>query len=979
MKVQNLNDNPPRSKTKSQLFLENELLWGKQADAASQLTDSINLLGISANGSRSNMEPLEDPGNIPEKSHATRDAFSTGNMSADLYRVFDFISDYILIINSEKKITWCNRSALHLLKFDPQGMALDSILQKFDAKIVGPYSTDDFLNYELNRKIENFQVELTNTGRKIDAIFSFAPITFDNGEIGTVITFRDVTSSVCLETAFIADGLRYRAMEEIIPDDVLFCDKKGNLKYAGPSFLTMLGITMEEARDFGFIKKMHPEDAGPIINRWLSHVQTGEEWEAEPRYYTADNKIVTMLTRARPVRDKNGEIVCWVGLHIDISERRRMEEELKQIEWLLTKNFENSCNPAGYDLYKENIADNTEGEILRSTGESLLLEIMCDYLYILESSGIVMECDGSPALTVFRSEWCRFLHGASRSLCGTLSTEEAMESGQWLCHQDCFVNSAKVALETGKPVDIECSGGIRIYAVPVNVGNERVGAISFSYGDPPRDHDKLREIAARYHTGSDKLFQIVNSCQSRPRFIVETAKNRLHSSARKIGTMVERKRAEIALQRAYSEIEKRVESRTADLSRSYELLKEEIGIRMKAEQEFSARNDALESIYAMATAFSVSLDATIDQCVLSISTMLNMPVVALARTSKEDFSIISQVVNKKLKHLRSVPIDRHPCGIAYREQRSCQISNSFSRLYPVYAKNYPDMKSYVGVPILNSKGQILGTICAIDNKERVLDEYEVHLIEIYARYMGTEIDRKNMENQLLQSQEMKMLGQLTSGVAHEVRNPLNGILAITDALSKDLGENAEYRAYIEHIHKQVIRLSDLMRDLLDLGRPVEKANLMPTSVSWLVSAATNMWQHSSRHHQHLARIQSTEASEKMTIYAERAKMEQVIINLLENASAHSSPEKEILVNIKDAEGCVLIQIIDQGTGIKPENLEHLFDPFFTTRKGGTGLGLGIVKRIVESHGGVVEIRNNLSFPGVMAEIRLPVIEQCARN
>ena len=100
-----------------------------------------------------------------------------------------------------------------------------------------------------------------------------------------------------------------------------------------------------------------------------------------------------------------------------------------------------------------------------------------------------------------------------------------------------------------------------------------------------------------------------------------------------------------------------------------------------------------------------------------------------------------------------------------------------------------------------------------------------------------------MERQLLQSQEMKMLGQLTSGVAHEVRNPLNGILAITDALSKDLGENPEYRTFIEHIRKQVIRLSDLMRDLLDLGRPIESANLMATSIMWLTSAAVNMWQH----------------------------------------------------------------------------------------------------------------------------------------
>ena len=303
---------------------------------------------------------------------------------------------------------------------------------------------------------------------------------------------------------------------------------------------------------------------------------------------------------------------------------------------------------------------------------------------------------------------------------------EAMNCGKWPCHQSCFKQSAQAALDSGYPVDIECAGGIRIYAVPVKAGGEKIGAISFSYGDPPKEDAKLKEIAARYNVGRDKLFLIANAYKSRPRFIVETSKNRLHSSARKIGTIVERKRAEIALQKAYTEIEKRIESRTIALTRSYELLKEEIRVRMRAEKEFSQRNDALEAIYAMATAFSASLEATIDQGVLSISTMLDVPVVALACIGKEDFKSISQITGMELIHMHSVQIDKHPCGIAYREQRCCQISSSFSRLYPVYAKDFPDMQSYVGIPILNSKGQILGTICAID-KKTCFDEYEIHL------------------------------------------------------------------------------------------------------------------------------------------------------------------------------------------------------------------------------------------------------------
>lgn len=969
MRVRNVDDSSSRTGLKAQLSMENDELKQNLTSAQDMLSTKFNaedVLLLDSAFSGKNRQGMDEPAK-------TASLVLKNKRISELNEIFNLIADPVFILDSDGKVLACSNSTIRQYNFRT-GVSVFKLMDEYDVKILEPAPASELLKEAKNRKLENVQINLIAKSRVLDIVFSSAPFTINNNESVIVVTFRDVTNRTYLENALQESESRYRIMGEMIPYGVYFCDKNGGLKYASSSFLNMIQMTMEEARDFGWTRKMVTEDSGPIINRWLACVKTGEEWEAEPRFVSSDNSIVTILSRARPVRDKNGEISGWAGINLDITERRRMEEDLRNIEWLLTKDLECPNSAAFADPYKEIVDKSTAGEILSSTGEDFLQEITSDYLSMLETSGIVMEQNGLPAITFFRSEWCRFLHSASKALCGEMPLRDAMNCGKWLCHQSCFKQSAQAALNSGYPVDIECAGGIRIYAVPVKAGSEIIGAISFSYGDPPKEDTKLKEIAARYNVGKDKLFLFANAYKSRPRFIVETSKNRLHSSARKIGTIVERKRAEIALQKAYSEIEKRIESRTIALTRSYELLKEEIRVRMRAEKEFSQRNDALEAIYAMATAFSASLEATIDQGVLSVSTMLDVPVVALACIGKEDFKSISQITGMELTHMHSVQIDKHPCGIAYREQRCCQISSSFSRLYPVYAKDFPDMQSYVGIPILNSKGQILGTICAIDKKEHVFDEYEIHLIEIFARYIGTEIERKNMENQLLQSQEMKMLGQLTSGVAHEVRNPLNGILAITDALSKDLGENTEYRTYIEHIRKQVIRLSDLMRDLLDLGRPVERSSLMPTSVNWLVSAAVNMWQHSSIQGERQVRLQSSKASEKLKIYAERAKMEQVIINLLENACSHSSPDKEIVVNVQDADGSVIIQVIDQGTGIKPENVEHLFEPFFTTRKGGTGLGLGIVKRIVESHGGVVEIRNNLSFPGVTAEIRLPVIE-----
>jgi len=232
-----------------------------------------------------------------------------------------------------------------------------------------------------------------------------------------------------------------------------------------------------------------------------------------------------------------------------------------------------------------------------------------------------------------------------------------------------------------------------------------------------------------------------------------------------------------------------------------------------------------------------------------------------------------------------------------------------------------------------------------------------------------------MEEQLRQAQEMKILGLLTSGVAHEVRNPLNGILAITEALANDLGDNPDYQPYVAHIKTQVTRLSDLMRDLLDLGRPIDKDNLLPTSIMWLISAALNSWHHSSNHSNRNIRVKADADANNWIVAAERARMQQVYINLFENACDHSPPESDVIIEVhKPNNYTIQVKIIDEGIGIKPEYFERLFEPFFTTRKEGTGLGLGIVKRIVESHGGSIIMYNNGSQRGCCVEIQLPLYD-----
>ncbi|MBN1127602.1 MAG: hypothetical protein JXA71_01355, partial [Chitinispirillaceae bacterium] len=243
----------------------------------------------------------------------------------------------------------------------------------------------------------------------------------------------------------------------------------------------------------------------------------------------------------------------------------------------------------------------------------------------------------------------------------------------------------------------------------------------------------------------------------------------------------------------------------------------------------------------------------------------------------------------------------------------------------------------------------------------------------FARYLSHEQLRRELESQLVRANEMKMLGQLTSGVAHEVRNPLNGIMAIVGALVKELGDAERFEPYLHHLRSQVTRLTTLMEDLLALGRPIRDEKKVVLPVIALVQNALLPWQLGQKQRGKVLFTPPEAGMGEILIKADAASIEQVLINLLENACQHAGLEKEVALSI-DTEGpdALRIMVRDQGPGIPEEMLSRIFEPFFTTRKGGTGLGLSIVRHIVESHGGSISARNNEEGDGSTFTITLPL-------
>jgi PAS domain S-box-containing protein len=407
------------------------------------------------------------------------------------------------------------------------------------------------------------------------------------------------------------------------------------------------------------------------------------------------------------------------------------------------------------------------------------------------------------------------------------------------------------------------------------------------------------------------------------------------------------------------------------------VLQKDITKRKRAEERLVQSLEALQSVYKIATTLRGSYEAVYDQVVYSLANLLRVSYVAVQHIEEDQVRIISKIIDGKFTHNEVAALENSACAITATKKEAHQVRGSLPQLFPhnkllsIY-----NFKSHIGVPIKNISATVVGFLCVMDYDDRIFTEDEIRLIEIFSRYVAYEFDRNVMETELRQLDRMKLLGQVAAGVAHEVRNPLNAILAITEALFQDIGDNPEYKPFLDHIRTQVDRLSRLMGDLLDLGKPVQPASLHRESLPSICTSTLDLWKQTKLSKTHKVQLILPDEYDDLHVMADRSKIQQVLLNLLENAAQHSPEGSDIQFVLSRPRGTTSrIYVSDRCSGVPPENLHKVFEPFFTTRKKGNGLGLSLAKNIMQAHGGNITIKNNDPPPGCTVEISIPVIEE----
>ena len=238
------------------------------------------------------------------------------------------------------------------------------------------------------------------------------------------------------------------------------------------------------------------------------------------------------------------------------------------------------------------------------------------------------------------------------------------------------------------------------------------------------------------------------------------------------------------------------------------------------------------------------------------------------------------------------------------------------------------------------------------------------IVEIF--YDLTEI--KRLEGNIQRISTLAALGEMAATVAHEIRNPLAGIVGFTSLLMKDLEGDESKLRLAEKINKGVASLNAIVGNLLDYTRSVTPEKIQVNPISLVEDSVTVLKAETQRNN---IKIEVKSDTKSLNASLDPYLFQQIILNLLKNAiqANPDNPKISVTLRMSPKDG-LAVEVADNGPGISKESIEKIFTPFFTTKANGTGLGLAIVKKLTELQGGRI-MANNKPGGGAVFKFYIP--------
>jgi len=858
-----------------------------------------------------------------------------------LTAITDSAADAIFVSDGEERITFINLAAERIFGWSRQellGRKLHDSLHNHHLD-GHPYPASECplsRVYKTGETVVGHEdVFFRKGGSPVEVACSNAPMRIEGRIVGAILVAHDITARKRTEAALRESEARYRAAGEAIRYGVWVCDASGGVTFVSQIFLDLIGKTLDEVQPRGWFDRLPPEDRKPAMDAWRACVAAGGDWTWEHHVKGADGIYRTILSLGRPVRDEGNRIVSWVGFNLDISARKEAEQALRESEGRLRRTVEDAPFPI--------MVHAEDGEVVHVSQAWLTLT------------------------------------GYRREEIGTIAgwTEHAYGERKAMARADIDrLYALDGALDEGEAVIRTADGRTRVW--------------TFSSAPIGRDERGRRLVVSMAADVTER----------------KTAERALRESDARMRALLDASQDEILLLSTCGEIlainkaaERRLEKRTggadplgADLSR---LLPQD-----QAEQRLAIVQQVAET--AILAHCDVPIRSrwfefwyypvlTSDKPVSEVAVYARE--ITQQKKSQADLSKLFQAIQQSPT---SVVITDHNGNIEYVNPKFTEVTGytldeAIGKNPRILKSGHTPAEQYVDLwktitsgrvwrgEVLNKKksGELfweLASIAPVKEGERVTN---------FVAVKEDITERREMEEQLRQSQKMQAVGQLTGGIAHDFNNLLAIVIGNLQLLQERTIGDAKSREYVSDALWSAKRGGELTHRLLAFAR---KQPLKPAVID-LNTVVRGMTELLRRTLGMSIQIEESLAPDLWKAVADRGELERALVNLAVNSRDAMRGDGTLSLETHNAfldvdyadqyeevtpGEYVLLAVTDTGSGMTSETVQRVFEPFFTTKEvgQGSGLGLSMVYGFVKQSGGHISIYSRVD-QGTSVKVYLP--------
>jgi PAS domain S-box-containing protein len=715
-----------------------------------------------------------------------------------------------------------------------------------------------------------------------------------------------------------------------IPALVWSARPDGSAEFFNQHYLDYVGLSAEQAKNWGWTVAVHPDDLNGLAGSWQSIMASGKQGESEARLRRFDREYRWFLFRANPLRDESGNIVKWFGINTDIEDRKRAEEKLRRSERDLHEAQRITHTGSWrYDVSSRKVTNSPEG----------------DRIYSIQPN----EDASAPEFYFSR------VHPDDRKRIRELFERCAIQKSDYQSHYAIVLpdGTIKHIHAIGHPVLNESGDLVEFVGTTMDITERKQTEEALR-----RSEAYLAEAQRMTHTGSwawnvrtdalfwsQEIFRIYD-CDPEMTPTWDFLLERAHPEDR---LEVERKRKMEATQKEW-----------ADSEIDFRIVLPDGTIKHLHSIAHPVMDDSGEIAEVVGTVIDVTERKRAEEALLRSEAYL-AEAQRLTHTgswahkaggregywSEENFRIWGFDPRQGTPNLETLLQRIHPedrdrvrgyRGDAVQARRD--YDHQFRIVLPGGTVKHIQV---FGHPVFSASGdliEVVGTHVDVTERKRAEEERE--------RLRQLEADLAHMNR-------VTMLGELASSLAHELNQPIAAAITSANACLRWLARNPpdleRARAAAMRIENDGSRAADIiqrLRAFYKTGAPPQRELVDLNEVAGEILALLR-----NEATRHSISLRTELAPRLPQITADRVQLQQVLMNLMLNGiEAMTDGASELIIRSQSTEdGFLLISVSDTGVGLPSEKLDKIFNAFYTTKPQGTGMGLPISRSIVEAHGG----------------------------